>query len=120
MSLFNKMMTNKFDNAEPKEYAIEKAKNNDELKEIIGNNIVIEKNSDKQKKKGSFTFSLGGNGLNINQNSVDLKIGLIGEKGSAILNVVAFKENSKWIYKNIYVTIPNSNKKIKLLNNKKI
>ena len=76
--------------------------------------------SDNAKKKGKFTFSLSTDGLDMEQKSVDLKMKLYCEKEEAFLKVVAFKENSKWVYEELYVLIPTINRRIQLLNTQKL
>jgi hypothetical protein len=112
MGMFGKSLTNKFDNAIPRKYAIEKAQNNQELIQLIGENIIVEENTNQDKTKGSFTFSLGSDGFDMNQNSIDLKIELKGDKDNAILNVIAYKSDTKWIYEELSVLVPSVEKKI--------
>ena len=112
--LFNNILLNKFNNVAPKQYAIEKALTHKKVIELLGNDITVEEKLKENKKKGSFTFSLNSKGFKVKQNSVDLNIKLKGQKNSASLRVLAFKENSKWVYKKLYVIIPSLSKEIKL------
>lgn len=111
---FGKSLSNEFENATPRKYAIEKAQNNQELIQLIGENIIVEENTNQDKKKGNFTFSIGGDGFDMNQNSIDIKIILKGEKDEAILKVIAHKENSKWIYEELSVFVTSEEKRINL------
>lgn len=113
---FNKALLSEFNNSEPKEFAIEKAINHKEVIHFLGDEITILEKTNEAKKKGKFTFSLSSDGFDMEQKSVDLKMKLYGKKEEAFLKVVAFKENSKWVYEELYVHIPTINKRIQLLN----
>lgn len=115
--MFKNTLTDKFDNAIPKKFAVQKAKNNQELISIIGDSIkVIEKNN-QNKKKGKFSFSLNSDGFDMNQKNINLKINIRGTKGEAYLKVLAEKEETSWVYEEISVITTSESKKINLLKN---
>ena len=87
---------------------------------FLGDDITVLEKTDETKKKGKFTFSLSTDGFDMEQKSVDLKMKLNGKKEEAFLKVIAFKENSKWMYEELYVLIPTINKKIQLLNTQQL
>ena len=115
IKLFSKSVTNKFDTSIPKKHAIAKAKEHKELIYLIGKNIVVKKDVKTEKRKGRFSLSLNTDGFDLDEKEIDLKLNLIGEKDKALLKVVAYKKEGKWIYKEMYALIPSLNKKINLL-----
>ena len=88
------------------ENAIEKAKTNERVLEVIGEIEPIDK-----------LAILEGNAIYSNKNnSVETSIRIKGSKGKGKMDIVAEKNGSEWIYKKITVRIKNPKEEIEVLN----
>ncbi len=87
----------------PVEYAIERAENNAEVKQILGHNIEID---------GMFNGNLS---LNNDDGTVDMSIPIKGEKEYGKLIIKGEKYDGEWTYEDLYIIIKDSHEKINLL-----
>lgn len=87
----------------PVEYAIERAKNNDEVEQILGHNIEID---------GMFNGNLS---LIDDGGIVDISIPIKGDKGYGKLIVKGEKFDGEWVFEDLYIIIKGSAEKINLL-----
>ncbi|MEM6516869.1 MAG: cytochrome c oxidase assembly factor Coa1 family protein [Bacteroidota bacterium] len=97
-----------FDLIEPKQHALNLALNNQELKVLIGEPVAVDSLNYNPKREGQMQLKLGIDGIDFSANSVNLKIPLIGNNGSAWLKVVADKSNDTWNYKTLEVKVQDS------------
>lgn len=84
------------------ENAIEKAKNNEKLKEIFGELKPIDKLAILE---GDVSYSK-------NNNTVKMSFRIIGSKENGTIHILANKENENWIYEKIDVISKEQKKKI--------
>ncbi|MEM1002651.1 MAG: cytochrome c oxidase assembly factor Coa1 family protein [Bacteroidota bacterium] len=107
-------ISEEFETAEPRTYAIELAKSNIELQNAIGQLIEVDTLRENNKRQGQLQLSFGSTGIEFSANAVDLEIPLVGEKGKAKLFVEAEKEEGTWIYDQILVIVESSQDTIHL------
>lgn len=96
-------VSNVIKDSTPVEYAIERAENNFEITQLLGDNIDID---------GMFNGNLS---LNNDRGTVDITVPIKGEKGSGKLIIKGEKYDGEWVYEDLYIIIKLSNEKINLL-----
>ncbi|WP_298900819.1 cytochrome c oxidase assembly factor Coa1 family protein [uncultured Psychroserpens sp.] len=87
----------------PYEYAVESAKDNNEVQLALGESIDTD---------GLFQGNIT---INNSTGEADLKIPIKGEKGEGVIVVLAEKDNEGWQYEKLYVVIKDTQEKINLL-----
>ena len=90
-------------NSTPYEYALEQAKTNSQVIELLGTPIDTD-----GIMQGNISFEN-------DEGSADFKIPIKGPKGKAKIIVRAQKEYGEWIYEELYVKIKETKEKINLL-----
>jgi len=96
-------VTKALKNATPYEYALELAKNNNEVIRALGDPLDT-------------AGILSGNiSLNDDGGNVDFKIPLKGSNGKGSLVVIGKKIDGEWVYEELYVLIKETNEQINLL-----
>lgn len=91
------------DNAEPVEYALEQAENNEKVRTILGESIE------------KYGIPSGNISLDNHDGSVDFSIPIKGEKGKGTLVVKGKKSSGDWSYESMYVRVKETQEKINLL-----
>ena len=94
---------NMLTNLTPYEYALDQAKNNSQVIELLGTPIDTD------------VIMQGNISLENDEGSADFKIPIEGPKGKASIIVKAQKNYGEWIYEELYVEIKESKEKINLL-----
>lgn len=90
-------------NSTPYEYALDQAKNNVQVIELLGTPIDTD-----GIMQGNISFKN-------DEGSADLQIPIEGPNGKARIIVIAQKNYGEWIYEDLYVEIKETNEKINLL-----
>jgi len=90
-------------NSTPYEYALEQAKNNPQVIELLATPIDTD-----GIMQGNISFEN-------DEGSADFQIPIKGPNGKAKIIVIAQKDYGEWIYKELYVEIKESKEKINLL-----
>lgn len=101
-------ITNLMENSEPVEYALSKARENNKVTKILGENLE------------TYGIPSGNITLNNNDGEVDFSIPIKGKKGEGTLVVRGIKSKGKWVYEDLYVRIKETQEEINLLKNEKV
>ncbi|WP_075343444.1 cytochrome c oxidase assembly factor Coa1 family protein [Tenacibaculum agarivorans] len=101
-------VVNEFMDASPIDDAVEIAKQNERVIELLGENIDSE------------GFPNGNISMRNDDGDVDFSITIRGDKGEGNLVVRGIRSDKKWIYEDLYVTIKETGEQINLLEKEKI
>lgn len=89
------------------ENAIEKARNNEKVKEIFGELEPIDK----------LAILEGDVGYSNDNKTVNMSVRISGSKENGTMHILANKENENWNYENIDIISKKQNKKINIIDN---